>query len=183
MSPLPPAWSILLTIFLALLMSACLIGALVALGGQTVPTGGNVPVMVVLSAVPSATVPLNERVGGTSTPTPDLAVSTPIPDQSVQLAGPTLIPTPTNTPTPIAIGVGATVIIKNQTGANIRSTPGTSSRIEFSGNAGDTFLVIDGPQQADDLRWWQVRDPFNSSRTGWIAEMDGESELIAVLVQ
>ncbi len=181
-NPLPPAWSILLTVFIVLLLAGCLIGTLVALGGNTVPTGGNEPVMIVISAVPSATLPLSELVGGPPSATPDLAVATPMPNQSIALTGPTLIPTPTITPTAIAIAVGATVIIKSQGGVNVRTTPGTDNPREFVGNVGETFLITDGPQEADDLRWWQIRDPFNSNRIGWVAENDGLSDLIAVFV-
>ena len=181
-NPLPPAWSVLLTIFIVLFMAGCLIGTLIALGGNTVPTGGSEPVIVVISAVPSATIPLNEVVGGPPSATPDLAISTALPAQSVALSGPTLIPTPTITPTLITIGVGATIIVKTQGGVNVRTAPGTENPREFVGNLSETFLVTDGPQQVDDLRWWQIRDPFNSNRIGWVAENDGLSDLIEVFV-
>jgi hypothetical protein len=44
------------------------------------------------------------------------------------------------------------------------------------GNPGDIYTVLDGPQQLDELTWWQVRD--SSGRSGWAAENDRTQELL-----
>jgi hypothetical protein len=177
-SPLPPLWSIALTVVLVLSTAGCLIAALIALGG-TVPRSTE-PVVVVVSAAAPTLPPISERLQGSS---PPLAVDGATPAaEPVTLAGPTLIPTATITPTPIAITVGATVVVISPGGVNIRSVPGTESARNFVADVNDTFVIIDGPQLVDGLLWWQIRDTFNSSRTGWVAENDGLSDLIEVFV-
>jgi hypothetical protein len=31
----------------------------------------------------------------------------------------------------------------------------------------EIFLVIDGPQQADNYIWWYLEGPFDDTRHGW----------------
>jgi len=179
-SPLPPLWSLLLTLLGALLLAGCIIAAIIALGGNKAPSAGGDPVVIVISAVPSPTPQLSGLFQPTATEISDTeAAQTPA--QSVALTGPTLIPTATVTPTLIAIHVGANVIVISQGGVNVRSAPGTENTVNFIANFNETFTVIGGPQVVDGLRWWQIRDSRN--RSGWLAENDGLSDLIQVFVQ
>lgn len=180
-SPLPPLWSVIVTFFIAILMAGCIIGVVVALGGNSVPTSGIEPVVIVISAVPSATPALSELFEPTATPMRPLRILETQQAQSVALAGPTLIPTATVTPTPITIDVGVAVIVISQGGVNVRDAPGTGNGVNFVANYNDTYIIIAGPQVVDGLRWWQIRDSRN--RSGWLAENDGLSDLIEVLVQ
>ncbi|HLV34657.1 MAG TPA: SH3 domain-containing protein [Spirillospora sp.] len=174
---LPPLWSIVLMLFLGFGMAGCLIMAVIAAGGRSSLRSSVEPVIVITPA-PSPTSLLAELLQPTATLDPG---STPAHVQSISLSGPTLIPTATATPTPIAISVGAQVIVIGQGGINVRSAPGTASAINFTANNNETFAVIGGPEVADSLRWWQIRDPRNN-RSGWVAENDGLADLIQVFV-
>ena len=179
-SMLPPLWSILLTLFMALLLAGCVIAAVIALGGNGVPIASAEPVVVMISAVPSDTPQLSELFE--ITPTPNIAITGATPAQSVALTGPTLIPTATITPTLITIAVGAQVIVISPGGINVRAAPGTnSSTLEPPADFNQVLTVIGGPEVADDLTWWQIQDTRNN-RTGWVAEHDGEADLIQVFV-
>jgi hypothetical protein len=177
---LPPLWSVALTFFLALGMAACLIGSLIALGGRSSIQADSKPVILVTSA-PSPTSALEEFLNPTATL--DLpGTPLPAPSQSIQLSGPTLVPTTTATATPIAVGVGVQVIIISQGGIRVRSTPGMSSAVNFVADYSEIFRVIGGPDVIDGLRWWQIQDEANPARSGWAAENDGIADLFQVYV-
>ncbi len=99
----------------------------------------------------------------------DLTVIPP----STATASPVPSPTPGGTPSLEAgqIGIGAYVQINGTQGAGlrIRSAPGLSSDTVFLGEEAETFLVKDGPQQADGNTWWYLVAPYDSSRAGWAA--------------
>lgn len=111
-------------------------------------------------------------VGG-PTPTPILLTATPAPS-------PTPSPTPTDAPTPTAsteIAIGRSVRVSDTGGDGLRlheqpgiNTPLISSDMSVSiGLEGEIFVVADGPEQADSIAWWLVRDPDDQSREGWAA--------------
>lgn len=58
--------------------------------------------------------------------------------------------------------------------ANLRATPGWRNKpqddVVAELAAGQRVQIIGGPQQADGLAWWQVRDP-QGALEGWIAEV------------
>jgi hypothetical protein len=102
------------------------------------------------------------------------------------IAGPTstlFLPTPTLTrvptitsnmppsPMPGMIGVGSSVQISGTEGSglNIRENPGVSTRVLFVALESEVFEVVDGPVVADDLTWWLLVTPLDSSRSGWAA--------------
>lgn len=95
------------------------------------------------------------------------------------IAPPTVTPTPaptetpggTVTPPPGEIGIGAYVQISGTEGAGlrIRSAPGLDSDTVFRGEEAETFLVQDGPKQADGYTWWYLVAPYDSTRAGWAA--------------
>lgn len=97
----------------------------------------------------------------TATPTPTPTV-TPTPT-------PTATPTLPAAPTEIGVGVRVRVAGTGAAGLSIRAAAGVAAeRVAIAGE-GEVFLIVDGPQSADGLTWWQVRDEANPQREGWAA--------------
>ncbi len=123
--------------------------------------------------------------GPSWTPPPPTATPSPL----VTPATPTLAPTPTTTDdsqaTPSTIPsfkTGDVVTNVNGGPVNMRRTPGylgkpNSDRIGLV-PGGQQLTIVDGPDQKDDLVWWQVqwRD-----KTGWMAERTASGVLILKL--
>ena len=65
--------------------------------------------------------------------------------------------------------VGSMVVVNASGGLNVRAGAGLDHNIMFNADFGAVFEVEDGPQQANGLTWWMIRDPMNSSRFGWAA--------------
>jgi len=148
-------------------------------GGQATP-GGETPVVVVITSVPTA------RPTGQATlrPSPtallpgaalevatdENAPGTATPFVPQGLGGITGEP-PTATAVPGEIRIGVTVQVANVEGLplNIREAAGRNATPRFLATEGTRFTVIGGPQEADGLVWWQVQDPQNASRQGWAA--------------
>jgi hypothetical protein len=66
-----------------------------------------------------------------------------------------------------SIGVGASVIVQTDGAALLgRVNPGRSSEIAVRFPNGAQLTVLDGPQEADGLIWWQVEGEAGS---GWSA--------------
>jgi hypothetical protein len=99
----------------------------------------------------------------------------------------TMIPAPTHTPAatipptpypnvtpdfdPNSIHIDGYVQITG-TGADglrIRSAPGLNSNTVFRGEESETFLVKDGPQEADGYTWWYLVASYDETRAGWAA--------------
>ena len=111
-----------------------------------------------------------------SAPTATFAIITPTPTEYVP---PTATPYVAPTDTPIAptqavdannapIGVGAKVKIVDTgpTGLNFRKTPARAGERIRSLPEGAIYDVVGGPQNADGLVWWELRDPSDNT-TGW----------------
>ncbi len=92
----------------------------------------------------------------------------------------TASPTPTATPTPIptatpvpppptGIGIGARVRVSGtgSAGLNLRAEAGTTAERLGVAQEGEYFIVAGGPQEADALTWWFLRDEANPQREGW----------------
>jgi hypothetical protein len=91
---------------------------------------------------------------------------------STATTGPTSMPTPQVTSTPEGqIGIGAYVQITGTEGAGlrIRKDPGQSGETVFLGEEEETFVVKDGPQEADGYTWWYLVAPYDDTRAGWAA--------------
>ena len=91
---------------------------------------------------------------------------------STATPSPTVVPTPAVTSTPNGqIGVGAYVQITGTQGAGlrIRKDPGQSGDTVFLGEEEETFVVKDGPKQADGYTWWYLVAPYDDTRAGWAA--------------
>jgi len=171
-----PIWSIVLMLFMVGGTVACIILAVLGLGGRTPPTAA--PQFVILTAPP------------TNTPDivlPALVVSPTLPAEfqgsvaPFELEGPTLEPiiyTATPTPAP-KITVGSVVQVIGTNGINLRAAPGTDQARVDVADPGETFIVIGGPEQANALIWWQIRDSDNL--TGWVAQNDGTNDLLQVV--
>ncbi|MBZ0289287.1 MAG: hypothetical protein K8I30_16830, partial [Anaerolineae bacterium] len=117
--------------------------------------------------------------GDQITPTTQV-IFTREPAQAVTLTGPTLVPTATLTPTPAMIAVGSTVIVVGDGGVNIRSGPSRGEGVNAVANRGDTFMVTDGPQEADGLTFWELGTDADHV-IGWAAESDGVNVLLEVV--
>lgn len=101
----------------------------------------------------------------------------PAPTSTPGVPPPTLTPlpatpAPTSTPAPGEIAVGVYVQINNTgaEGLNIRSEPGLSSSVIFSGYDSEVFLVTDGPKEADGYIWWYLTASYDTTRFGWAAQ-------------
>ncbi len=101
-------------------------------------------------------------------PTAELRLATPTPT-----ATPTPVPTPTPIPpTPVSaagIGIGSRVQVSGTgaAGLNLRIAPGTGSERVTVAAEGSLFIVAGGPQEADGLTWWLLKDESNPEREGW----------------
>jgi hypothetical protein len=98
---------------------------------------------------------------------------------------PTYTPAPTGTPRPLTdfvppvevvnhLEIGARVRVINDdpdaetTSISLRAEPGTNSDRIGSMDEGALGTITDGPQEADNLRWWKVK--ADTGREGWAIE-------------
>ncbi len=108
-------------------------------------------------------------------PTALLITTTPLPTPTpTQTPLPTPTPTPLPpTPTPIAgLGIGSRVRVVGTGdfgGVNIRSEPSTSAPRVDIGREGEEFIIAAGPELAEGITWWFIRDPNIPTREGWAA--------------
>ena len=159
-----PAWSVGLMLLLVFGIVGAIVLLVITLGGQSAP--GGQPRIVILTAEPSDTPSaLVETTATVEAVAPLPNFQGPLP--TFGLAGPTLPPVILS-PTPIEITVGATVTV-NVDGLNIRQSPGLDQKVVTNANQGDQYVVIGGPQQADNLTWWNVQDISNPDTQGWAA--------------
>jgi hypothetical protein len=177
-----PLWAIGLMLFFVFTLAASLILMVIILGGSNQAAAPQ-PILTVIAVEASPTPALPELA--LPVPTITAVPPTPLttPEAIVELQGPTLIPTSTYTPTPISIGVGATVIVITER-LNIRSSPGTDNavnRVIFTAREGQLFTVLDGPVEADGLRFWKIGDSLINIE-GWAAENDNQQDLLRVFV-
>jgi hypothetical protein len=173
-----PIWSVLLMLMLVVGAVACVVVAILGLGGRSAPSAP--PEFVVLSAVPS---------NMPAVTIPSLLATPTLPAQfqatnagNFVLSGPTLAPiiyTATPTPAP-QITVGSTIVIIGDQGINIRNNPGTENGVVAVANPGEQYTVLDGPRQSNGLNWWQISDQARGI-TGWAADNDGTTDLFQVV--
>jgi len=139
-----------------------------AFGGETwlVPIGWSDQLPPLPTPEPTA--------GPTLTPTLTLAPATPIvtPTATSEVeptATPVLTPTATpegGIPSPI-VGGRAQVTTRFQY-INLREEPGLGTEPIGQLANGTSVEILEGPEEADDLRWWKVED--DEGNTGWAAE-------------
>lgn len=111
------------------------------------------PVIIVLTAPPSAT------PAPTSPPQPP----TPIPTF-------TPIPTPDTAvaPSELRAGFYAEVANTDDLGVTIRGGPSTRNVVVTVAEEGTPLFVIDGPTEAEDFLWWNVR--LENGLEGWAVQ-------------
>ena len=93
----------------------------------------------------------------------------PLPTATLKISTPTIDPNLTAQPNKIAINSYVQISGTGTDGLRIRSAPGLNSDTVFRGEESETFLVKDGPQQADGYTWWYMVAPYDSTRAGWAA--------------
>jgi len=97
----------------------------------------------------------------------------PLPTPTIPIPTPTINPglsaSLTAQPNQIAINTYVKINGTGTDGLRIRSDPGLNSNTVFRGEDSETFLVKDGPQQADGYTWWYLVAPYDSTRAGWAA--------------
>ncbi len=93
----------------------------------------------------------------------------PVPTATPITPTPTVNATLTAQPNQIAINSYVQISGTGTDGLRIRSAPGLNSNTVFRGDESETFLVKDGPKQADGYTWWYVVALYDSSRAGWAA--------------
>ena len=129
------------------------------------PSSPTVIVQVVTATAGPATATPTPSVTLTLTATPE---DTATPPPTVTL---THTPAPTATPTPeLEIRVGGQVKVGDTGGVNLRlrSGPGTNFITFKIIQEGVVLEVLSGPESADDLTWWRLRDPVGV--IGWAAQ-------------
>ena len=180
-----PLWSIALMLLVVIAITAGIVLFVVSLGQnnrQSVNAQGSPivptqppPVVVVSSPVPTVrpdafpASPATPTIPPQFDPVLNAGMFQAPPDFS--LAGPTL-PTVEISPTPMTITVGVQVLVVEvgDQQLNVRDEAGIfGTNVIFRANEGERFNILAGPQQIDNLSWWQIADPRDPNRTGWAA--------------
>lgn len=116
------------------------------------PVNSIEPTIIVLTAPPSPT-------------------WTPIPDVAIPTVQPTFTPVPTPdvavAPDTITPGYYAVVVNTDNVGVTVRGGPSTSNAPLTVAAEGSTLLILDGPEEANEFLWWQVR--LEDGTEGWVA--------------
>jgi hypothetical protein len=111
-------------------------------------TGAGSTALITVIAVPTATEILPTSIPATAEP-----------------------PAATDFPNPpdgdIAIDAYVQVTGTGGGGLRLREGPGLNRAVRMLGSEEEIFLVIDGPQQADNYIWWYLEGPFDNTRHGW----------------
>ena len=98
-----------------------------------------------------------------------------VPPTATPYSAPTDTPQPTVAPAagtsndPISVGAKIKIVDTGPTGLNFRKTPARTGEKIRSLPEGNIYDVVGGPQAADGLTWWQLKDPSDGI-TGWGAQ-------------
>jgi uncharacterized protein YgiM (DUF1202 family) len=141
------------------------------------------------TSTPSLEATATEQIVINPTDKPDsMATSTATSKPQTPTAIPTIPPTFTPEPTPtlrpppevITVGVRARVNISDGLAINLRDQPTLSASTVITQLVGGSEVdVIDGPEDADDLTWWNVDG--GTTRVGWVVEgFGGETWLVPI---
>lgn len=104
----------------------------------------------------------------TVTPTPLIPTTTPRPTAVVTVE-PTLAPQPTATPEGLFTG-GNALVVGTGSALRLRSDPGLQSTTLKTITDGTRLKILEGPREADNLRWWRLQDNTDGAQ-GWAAEI------------
>jgi hypothetical protein len=134
---------------------------------------------VVADVTDTATAPLPTDTA-TSEPDTELpATATTIPITISPTNTPTPIPTLRPPPEVITIGVRAQVSIGEGNALNLRDQPTRAGNAIAQLAHGVDVNVLDGPEYADDLRWWNVDG--GADQVGWVVDaLGGETWLVPI---
>lgn len=162
-----PWWSLVIMVGVVGVVAFGLVFAFSELSEPQTP-GDQLPRVNVITSQPTLSQDFTGEGGAASQPQ---FWPTPIPQAqpSATVPLPTPIPSPSLPPGEFDIGVSVEVVGVDVNGLNVRSSPGyTGSRL-FLAAEHEVFMIVGGPQSADDLEWWKIQDPNDPSRTGWAA--------------
>ena len=121
--------------------------------------------VLAMVAAPEAT----PTVTATTTPTLPLTATPEITPTVTPVLTPTVTPEGgISSPT---VGGQARVTTKFEF-VNLRTGPGLSSDVIGQLADGTTVTILEGPEEADNLRWWRVDD--GQENVGWAAERVGQ---------
>ena len=163
-----PWWSLVVMVGLVAAAAFVVVLTFDALGAAH-PLGDQAPQVQIITSQP--TLSQDFEAGAQVAPAQPAFWPTPIPQVQFTptIALPTPVPSPSLPPGNFAIGVMVQVVGVDTSGLNIRSAPGYSGTPRFLSPEGSTFMVVGGPQSVDDLEWWKLEDPEDSTRSGWAA--------------
>ena len=121
----------------------------------------NRPALSNLTLVPTATFEF-------ITPTPtDYIPPTATPYQAPTDTPPAPTAEPAQTTNdPVSVGAKVKIVDTGPSGLNFRKTPARAGEKIRSLPEGNIYDVVGGPQQADGLTWWQLKDPTDG-QVGW----------------
>jgi hypothetical protein len=97
---------------------------------------------------------------------------TPTPIVPTATLRPTDVPQPTIAPTatPAGLFVGGEAIVSGTGSAlRLRSDPGLQATTLKTVSDGTRLKILEGPRDADELRWWRMQDPTDGAE-GWAVE-------------
>ena len=101
-----------------------------------------------------------------------VATVTATPFVPTPTAPPTVMPLPTPQPSPTPEGLfsgGAAIVSGTGSALRLRSDPGLQSTTLKTVTDGTRLLILEGPREADGLRWWRLQDQADGAE-GWAAE-------------
>ena len=142
---------------------------------------GLISLVVIIGACAFALNFINENRPALSSltlgPTATFVIITPTPTEYVPpTATPYVAPTDTPPPAtavpanttndPISVGAKVKIVETGPSGLNFRKDPSRTAEKIGSLPEGNVYDVVGGPQTADGLTWWQLKDP-GSGQTGW----------------
>jgi hypothetical protein len=87
-------------------------------------------------------------------------------------ARPTVVLPATIAPTPTPEGLysgGEAIVTGTGSALRLRSDPGLQSTTLKTVSDGTRLKILEGPRDADDLRWWRLQDPVDGAE-GWAVE-------------
>lgn len=97
---------------------------------------------------------------------------TPTPVVPTATLRPTDVPQPTTAPSATPEGLfvrGEAIVSGTGSALRLRSDPGLQSTTLKTVADGTRLKILEGPRDADGLRWWRMQDPTDAAE-GWAAE-------------
>jgi hypothetical protein len=162
-----PWWSLVVMVGVVGLVAFGLLFAFTALSEPQTP-GDQAPRVQVVTSQPTLSQDFAVESGAPGQPQFwPTAIPQAQPSATVPL--PTFIPSPSLPPGQFDIGARVQVVGVDVNGLNVRSAPGYNGSRLFLALEDSIFVIVGGPQNADDLEWWKIQDPDDPSRTGWAA--------------